>query len=172
MVMQDGIEYDAAMSSGLLHRAAALALVVLTACGGAVERAAESALQEELGGVVDVEGDAYTVTDDTGTVRVDREVPADFDVPLLSGAAETIYAERRTDQATVRLVEARYPVARYDDLMRFFETYARSLDEPMERAESPDFLTTTWVTAPPDRTIITVKLTTSSVIVKAGTGVP
>ncbi len=170
MNMQDGTGYDALMSIHLGRLS--LALLLVAACGAAVERAAEGALEEELGGVVDIEGDAYTVTDDTGTLRVSPDVPLDFEVPLLSGATDIVYAERRTDQGTVRLVEARYPVARYDDLIRFFETYADSQDEPAEREDSDDFLTTTWITATPERTIITVELTTTSVVVKAGTGLP
>lgn len=156
-----------------MSKAALLLTLVLvcTGCRAAAERLAEDALGDELGGNVDIEGGGYTVTDDTGTVRVSDELPPGLEVPVLNGATTIASLERRTDDDVSWLVDLRYPVDRYDEIIRFYAAYAESLDQPVSYESSSDDLVTTWVTEPPDRIYVGVELTTDAVLVKLGRGV-
>lgn len=168
MIMQSGtVVYHAVVSRAVL---VAALLVVLAACSVAAERLAEDALEAELGGMVDIQDGTYTVTDETGTVRVSDQLPPGLEVPVLNGATQITSMERRTSDGLAQVVDLQYPVARYDEIIEFYEAYAASLDQPVSHELSSDTLTATWITDPPDRIFVGVELTPDAVFVKVGTG--
>jgi len=149
----------------------AAALLVVGACGSTVEGIAENVIADEFGGTVDIEGDAYTVTDDTGTMQISREVPSGLSIPLLNGGTVVSAMERRAADQVSYLVELRYPVERYDHLVRFYEAYVAGLDEPVTQTTTDDSLTTTWLTDTEPRTAVEVTLDLNGVRLILGEGV-
>ena len=144
--------------------------MLTVACGSTVEGIAEGALEAEFDADVDIDGDTYTVTDDTGSMRIGTELPGGLDIPILNGGSVRSAMERTTAGATSHVVELQYPVDRYDDLITFYEAVALDRDEPVELTQTADFLTTTWTWRGPTTDAVEVILDPNGVTVRVADG--
>jgi hypothetical protein len=158
-----------------LHRRPAVTLLVVVvllgaACGSGSDQLTREALEAEYGGAVVLEGDAFTVTDDTGSMRVAPEIPAGLEAPVLNRWTTVAAVVRSGDGRPTRLVELTYPPDRFDDIIIFYEAWAASREVPIGATTSGDYLTTTWVADDAGGTVIEVTLDPIAITVKIAEG--
>ena len=147
-----------------------VAVLLGSGCASNAEQLTREALEAEYGGTVVLDGDAFTVTDNTGSMRVSPEVPPGLEAPVLTRWIHAAAVERTGGARPTLLVELTYGPDRYDDIITFYEAWAASRSVPPAPATSDDFLTTSWLADDAGGTIVEVTLDPVAVTVKIAEG--